>query len=115
MPFIYDFNKGYSKPKYINIHPKGWKPITIEYTVGQANPLDTLSSICWRIKGTTHSFTIYEQKLNQLCEGGEYGKHFEKVLELFRKDYLQWLTDEKYKGCEWVEEYIHQYKDIIER
>lgn len=115
MPFIYDFSKSIVPVKYTNIHPKGWKKVTIEYTVGQANQYDTLSSVCWRIKGTTHTFTIYEEKINHLCEGKGYEKHFEKVLELFRSEYLDWLTKPEYKGCEWVKEYVNQYDDLIER
>jgi hypothetical protein len=113
MPFIFNFDEGLTSIKTVNINPKGWKnPITIEYCSAQARIYDTMISICWRIKGTTHTFTIYENQLNKLSHG-DYAQHFTEILELFREDYKSWFEDEKYQGCEWRDEYRLQYGNLI--
>lgn len=113
MPYNFDFNKKLSSIKTMVITPRGWiNPITIEYCSAQARVFDTMISVCWRVKGTTHTFTIYENRLNKISEG-DYAKHFTETLELFREDYLSWFTQEEYSGCEWREEYRQQYEKFI--
>lgn len=88
MPYIYNFKEGFSKIKIVDVNPAGWNgTITIEYTIGQPNKFDTMQSVCWRVKGTTHTFTIYENRLNQISHG-DYAKHFKETLESFRDDYI---------------------------
>lgn len=114
MPFKFDFNKRLSDNiSTVNVSPVGWKnPITIEYCSAQARPFDTMISICWRVKGTTHTFTIYENRLNKISSG-DYAKHFTETLELFRDDYLSWFTNAEYEKCEWREEYRREYERFI--
>lgn len=69
-------------------------------------------SIIWRVKGTIHSFCIYEKYLNEIA-GTDYAKHFTEVLEKFREDYLSWWTEKEYEGCEWRESYRSQYEKLI--
>lgn len=113
MPYNFDFNKGLSDIKTIEIYPNGWRgPIVVEYCSAQARPYDTMISVCWRVKGTTHTFTIYENRLNKISNG-DYAKHFKETLELFREDYLSWFTDEKYNRCEWRDEYKREFERYI--
>lgn len=113
MPFIFNFENSLNKIKEIKICPRGWKEnIIIEYCEAQAHKYDTMISICWRVKGTTHTFTIYENKLNQISNG-DYAKHFTEILENFRKEYISWFKEEKYKNCEWKWEYKKQYGKFI--
>lgn len=113
MPYIYNFANALSKISTVTIEPEGWNgPIVIEYATGQPNKYDTMQSICWRVKGTTHTFTIYEIQLNQISKG-DYASHFKETLEHFREEYITWRTDPKYFGCKWVDEYIEQYGELI--
>lgn len=115
MPFVFDFNTSVSDTLSVEVCPNGWKsPITIEYVVAQAHRYDTTLSVVWRIKGTTHCFTISEQRLNVLSNG-DYKKHFTTVLENFRKDYLSWFSDPDYENAEWKYEYQQQYGNLIEK
>lgn len=115
MPFIYDFRKALDDPHTVTVSPMGWNgPITVEYIVAHVNDYDQDISVVWRVKGTTHCFTIGEQRLNHLSNG-DYQKHFQEVLEGFAKDYNSWFTDKQYEGCEWRNEYRKQFgKFIIE-
>ena len=113
MPYIFDFSTGLSEVNTVSVNVNGWKsPVQIEYVVAQANKYDPLLSIVWRVKDTTHSFVIPEQRLNVISHGN-YNEHFKKALEAFRKDYLSWFTDEEYSGCEWREDYRLQYERFI--
>ena len=114
MPFIFDFDTSLSDIQQIDVCPKGWKnPITVEYVIAQAHKYDTTLSVVWRIEGTTHCFSIGEQRINVLSNG-DYKKHFTEVLENFRKDYLSWFKDEEYENAEWKYEYKRQYGSLIE-
>ena len=74
MPFKYDFNNCLNDVKTIDVEPEGWKgPITIEYGVAQKTPYDTQLSVVWRIKGTTHTFAMYERNLNVISHGTYHG------------------------------------------
>lgn len=113
MPFNYDFNNCLNDVKTIDVEPEGWKgPITIEYGVAQKTPYDTQLSVVWRIKGTTHTFAMYERNLNVISHGN-YKKHFEEALTNFRKDYLSWFSDDEYKDIMWKYEYKQQYGNLI--
>lgn len=113
MPFSFDFNLALGDTYTTEVSPKGWKgPIIIEYVVAQAHQYDPMVSVVWRIKGTTHCFTIEEQRLNQLSHG-DYKAHFKKALEAFRIDYLSWFTRDEYKNCEWKYEYQQQFERFI--
>jgi len=114
MPFVYDFNSSLSGISSVEVNPKGWKnPVTVEYVVAQAHRYDTTLSVVWRVKGTTHCFTIGEQRLNVLSNG-DYKKHFTQILENFREDYLSWFTKKEYENAEWKYEYKEQFGDLIE-
>lgn len=115
MPFIYNFNNALTDVTTVDVEPKGWGGvITIEYIVAQVNKFDTMLSVVWRVKGTTHCFTIPEQQLN-VISNGDYKDHFTKALEGFRTDYLSWFKNKEYDGCEWKTEYEHQYGRFIEK
>ena len=116
MPFVYDFSSAISDVYTVDVEPKGWKgKVTVEYVIAQAHKYDTVLSVVWRVKGTTHCFTIGEKHLN-LISNGDYKKHFTEALQNFREDYLSWFEDDEYKDAEWREEYRRQYgRFIIER
>lgn len=117
MPFVYDFSKCMGDKKdnvfSVEVSPKGWREgIVVEYGVAQAHDYDPVKSIVWRVRGTSHTFTIYEQTINRLSHG-DYKKHFEEVLERFRLDYLQWFELDEYKEADWKYEYESQYGKLI--
>lgn len=113
MPFIFDFNNCLGEIKTIQVFPKGWRnPIIVEYATAKAHKYDTALSVIWRVKGTTHTFTIYEHKLNTISHG-DYKKHFEEALTNFRLDYLNWFKDKDYENAEWRYEYQQQFGRFI--
>ena len=113
MPFNFNFDNALNDVKSLVVTPRGWRgEIVVEYCQAQAHQYDTMLSICWRVKGTEHTFTIYENKLNLLCNG-DYAKHFTEVLEVFREDYKMWFTNEEYKDCEWKWNYKEQFGRYI--
>lgn len=113
MPFIYNFDNALSDINTVDIEVDGWKDkLTIEYVVSQVNTYDTMLSVVWRVKGTTHCFVIPEQRLN-VISNGNYMQHFKDALGAFRKDYLSWFNDKEYDGCEWKNEYKFQYGRFI--
>lgn len=113
MPYIFDFSAGLSDVRTVDIDVDGWKsPLQIEYVIAQVNKYDPLLSVVWRVKGTTHSFVITEQRLNVISHGN-YDEHFKKALKAFREDYLSWFKDEDYEQCEWKYEYREQYGKFI--
>jgi hypothetical protein len=113
MPYIYNFSNILSDLHTVSVNPKGWKtPLFVEYGISQVNKYDPMLSVVWRVKGTTHSFVIPEQRLN-VMSNGNYIEHFNKTLVAFREDYLSWFKDEYYSQCEWKKEYEEQYKDYI--
>ena len=115
MPFYFDFNLANGELHTVEVSPIGWKgPITIEYITAQAHQYDNMVSVIWKIKGTDHCFTIFEQRLNHISHG-DYKAHFKEALEKFRIDYLSWFKDEMYRNCEWKYEYEKQYGKLIIR
>lgn len=113
MPFNFDFENSLSEVKEVVITPRGWTgDIIIEYCTAQAHRYDTMVSLCWRVKGTNHTFTIYENKLKEISKDN-YAKHFTETLEAFREDYLSWFKEEEYKDCEWKWEYKREFGEYI--
>ena len=111
--FVFDFNNALDGVHEISVSPNGWNgPITIEYCVAQAHQYDPMVSVVWRVKGTTHCFTMYEQRMNVLSHG-KYSEHFKKALEGFREDYLSWFEDEFYEECQWKYEYQREFGRFI--
>jgi len=109
--FVFDFKKCLSGVKTIEVSPKGWKlPLYVEYGIAQVNEYDPQMSVVWRVKGSLHTFTIYEHKIN-ILSNGNYKGHFEEALSNFAKDYKSWFTDEYYKEVGWK----YEYKDDIGR
>lgn len=113
MPHNFDFSNCNDEIKTVVVNPVGWRnPITIEYSTAHAHKYDTMLSVVWRVKGTSHTFTIYERRLN-VISNANYKKHFEEALEAFREDYLSWFSDTKYAAADWKYEYEQQYKGLI--
>ena len=113
MPHIYDFKNCIGDVKEITVNPKGWSgPIIIEYGVAQHNPHDPMLSVVWRIKGTGHTFSIYERRLNVMSHSN-YEAHFTEALENFREDYLSWFEDDRYRDVTWKYDYQKEYGKYI--
>ena len=109
MPNNIDFSKKVKNIKEIEVNPKGWiNPLTIEY--GTSEKVYPIESYCWRIKGTAHTFLIPIVRMD-FISGGDYVKHFEHVLEIFREDYTSW--EEQRIEAPWANEYRRQYKSFI--
>jgi hypothetical protein len=106
MPKIYDFGK-LRNVKIIEVNPLGWvSPLFIEYGIDD----EGMPSCCWRVKGTKHTFIIPIGRLDYLSEGN-YKTHFEKTLEGFRKEYLEWREESFYTG--WQQQYKEEYSLFI--
>ena len=113
MPHIYDFKNCIGDVKEVTVNPKGWSgPITIEYGVAQHNAHDPMLSVVWRIKGTGHTFSIYERRLNVISHSN-YEAHFTEALENFREDYLSWFEDDAYRDVSWKYDYQKEYGKYI--
>lgn len=106
MPNNFNFNV-LSEIKEIKVNPVGWvDPLIVEYGIGEAPEV----SYFWRVKGTGHTFVIPVKRLNYISSGN-YEKHFEKVLELFREDYISWKKSGFYLN--WMREYEEQFARFI--
>lgn len=107
MPHNVDFSE-IKNVTEVTVNPKGWiNPLTIEY--GHAD-YGVTPSIYWRVKGTLHTFLMPIVRLEYLSSGN-YDSHFEKVLEGFRDEYLEW-KDSGFK-IQWQGHYREQYKRFI--
>lgn len=105
--FVFDFDKCISGYKTVEVFPKGWVlPLYVEYGIAQVREYDPQMSVVWRVKGSSHTFTIYENRLN-IISNGDYKKHFELALTNFAKDYRMWFKDEEYEGVEWKYGYLN--------
>jgi len=107
MPNFFNF-KNVKNVKTIRINPKGWiNPLYVEYGISdQIIPL-----ICWRVKGTKHTFTIPPARMNYISSGN-YDKHFTEVLEIFKEsDYDKWR--EQGFQTKWMQEYEKEYRNYI--
>ena len=105
----FTFEKDVQEIDTIDIDPKGWYPLTIEYGTAPLGASQAYQ-MCWRVKGTDHMFKIpltyfYEQS------NGDYEKHFSEVLETFRVDYLDWYK-QGFKEP-WMQNYRRQFKEFI--
>ena len=103
------FNEDVNEINLIEVKPKGWESVVIEYGVAPMG-ISSHLQMCWRVQNTEHVFTI---PLNFLYEttGGDYGPHFKEVLEQFRRDYLEWYKlgfREK-----WMQNYRRQFDKFI--
>jgi hypothetical protein len=107
MPNIFDFST-LKQIKTVEVNPNGWvNPLTIEFGFSELE----VTTCVWRIKGTKHTFFIPLMRLNYLSSG-DYGKHFETVLETFKEeDYDSW-RDLRFL-LPWMREYETEYKDYI--
>lgn len=106
MPNNVDFSK-FATINTIEVNPIGWiNPITIEYGISD----DAMPFYCWRVKGTKHTFIIPVLRMDFLSSG-DYKKHFENALEIFREDYISW-KEEGFK-TDWAKEYRDQYNRFI--
>lgn len=113
MPHIFNFSECIGDITTVEVNPDGWvKPLYVEYGLAQNAKYDTQLSIVWRVKGTTHTFSIYERRLN-VFSNGNYKKHFEEVLQNFREDYLSWFNEPEYKDVEWKYEYEAEFGKFI--
>jgi len=92
----------------LEVDPEKWKPIIVEY--GYKN-LNGVLMFYWRIKETTHTFTILFSQLNELSQG-DITKHIETFLETFRQDFISWCAGGLKES--WMREYYEQYKSFIE-
>ena len=93
----------------VEIKPKGWKPIIIQFGIkqfGQSHDWE----MCWRVKGTNHIFRIGLNDFYKFSKNG-YEEHFKEVLEIFRKDYLKWYK----QGFpeDWMQKYKNEFGDLI--
>lgn len=98
--------------KVMQVNPNGWMPCMIEYSLVRVNQFDPFKSVCFRIKGTNHTFAYFENTVNTSF-GGDYKAFFEKVLEDFRKDFLEWNQSQVYKSTGWFREYESEYRGKI--
>jgi hypothetical protein len=110
MPRNFDFSK-LDDIKTIEVNPQGWiSPLYVQYGMSAAIELQGILTYCWRVKGTEHTFTIPVIRMDFLSSG-DYKKHFENVLEIFREDYIDWKTEGFI--TEWSREYRDQYSKFI--
>jgi hypothetical protein len=102
-------NADFSKVENIHemeVNPEGWTRIIIEYGITN----DALPLYYWRIKDTTHTFTIPVIRMD-FISAGNYKKHFEDALRNFREDYKLW--EKEGFVTEWSKEYRTQYSRFI--
>lgn len=111
MPNNFDFST-LKNIKTIEVNANGWvTPLTIEYGIKEESPtFGDLNSYHWRVKGTKHTFVIPVIRMDFLSSG-DYKKHFEKSLEVFRDDYMSWK--EQNFNIEWMKEYETQFSRFI--
>jgi hypothetical protein len=110
MPYNFDFSK-VENVKTIEVHPVGWvSPLYIEYGIYNGPETGEVVSYHWRIKGTQHTFVIPTLRMDFLSSG-DYIKHYEKTLEVFRQDYIEW-KEQKFIN-EWAREYERQFSKFI--
>lgn len=107
MPNYFDFST-LKEIKTIKINPRGWvDDITVEYGFAELE----VTTCVWRVKGTRHTFFIPMTRLNFLSSGN-YGKHFETVLEAFKEeDYDEWRNLRFL--LPWMREYEIEYSGLI--
>jgi len=107
MPFHKNFAELWGHGE-LKVRPKKWKPLTIEYGYGYVG---SLINMFWRVQGTKHTFRIPVNQLNEYSQGN-YEKHVEEFLAIFREDYLTWAAQGFSE--EWMREYHKEYRNHIE-
>jgi len=110
MPNNVDFSK-LEDIKTIEVNPEHWiSPLYVEY--GVSEEVSQYATICyfWRVKGTEHTFIIPVTRLDYISSG-DYKKHFENALEIFRDDYLIWASENFI--YDWSKEYKDQFSKFI--
>lgn len=108
MPHHFDFSQ-FEKIEETSIDVIGWNsPLLIEYSY--ANEVND-TKLFWRIKGTSHTFTIYVSELNRLSNG-DYKNHFQQALTVFREDILEWIASGLQE--KWMREYVYMYQKFIQ-
>lgn len=101
------------KKSEVEVKPKGWLgPITIEYAILRIGDYDPVNSVCFRVKGTNHTFAKFENLVN-LSFQGNYAKFFTSTLESFREDFISWQKNPEFKDCQWRREYEDEYRGKI--
>jgi hypothetical protein len=107
MPHHCDFSE-FDKIYEIEIDVIGWvSPLNIEYSYVMDFE-DT--KLYWRVKGTTHTFTIPVTELNKISKGN-ITQHLQQALTVFRDDVVKW-TVEGLKE-KWMREYSYMYRNFI--
>lgn len=102
-----------SKKEEMTIFPNGWVgPITVEFSLVRVGVCDPFKSLCFRVKGTNHTFAAFEN-LVTLNYHADYKEYFVKTLEVFRDYFIIWSKDSRFNDCEWKKEYDNEYKDKI--
>jgi len=111
MPHNFDFSL-LSNIKTMEVFPEGWiSPLEIEYAVGvNENVFNGIPSYLWRVKGTSHTFTIPVSRIDFVSQG-DYQKHFSNALEIFRENYITWK--EGGFSTPWARDYREQYYKFI--
>ena len=96
----------------MRVSPFGWigNPITVEYGLALLHPNDPCKSVCFRVHGTKHTWTIFERQLYQVSRG-DYASYFRKELEEFRINLLLWIHIPDYWQQQWVRDYYEMFKD----
>ena len=85
--------------KHLPLTVKGWNKIQISYSteIYAGN-----SYLCWKIDGTDHVFKI-QSRIVYENHGMNYPEHFQKTLEIFRDDFIEWAK-ESFKE-DWMQKY----------
>lgn len=110
MPHNFDFTK-LENIKTIEVNPTGWiSPLYIEYGIYTGPDTGEVTCYYWRVKGTQHTFVIPTLRMDFLSSG-DYVKHYEETLEIFRQDYLSWY--ESGFISEWARDYERQFSKYI--
>lgn len=112
MPFIVDLNAKCDKIYTIEVSPFGWigNPITVEYGTVMLKPTDPDKAVCFRVRGTKHTWAVFEQQLYRISRG-DYASYFRKELEEFRISMLVWIHVPAYWQQQWVRDYYEMFKD----
>ena len=107
MPYNHDFSD-IKNVRQVEINPEGWiGPLYIEYGMGLHG---NTPSYFWRVRGTKHTFVIPVLRMNFLSSGN-YEKHFEETLKIFREDYISWAKEGW--SSAWSKEYREQFSRFI--
>jgi hypothetical protein len=106
MPFRKNFKELWGHGE-LSVKPEKWTPLTVEYGYGYVG---TLINMFWRVKGTSHTFRIPVNQLNEISKG-DYENHIEEFLKIFREDYLTWAGQGFSE--EWMREYHREYRNHI--